>query len=118
MGRTGRGPGLGTGAGPSITGRSRSGSRPDPERDPGRAGPMSYTITLLPLAEADLDALAPHLQTFVEAQLRRLAESPATLSRPSISPPYPPGLQMYQFQYDIESYTWDFFTVFFKYGQD
>ena len=48
---------------------------------------MSYEIVLSPLAEETFLGLSAHLQQFVELHLNKLAESPVTLSRPSVTPP-------------------------------
>lgn len=52
----------------------------------------------------------------IRAELLRLSENPATLSRPSVMP-FPAGYQMYQFrvEYDGDIH---FFTVLFRYGDD
>jgi hypothetical protein len=45
------------------------------------------------------------------------AESPATLSRPSRTPPHPPGFQVYEFKVVDEDHVRSF-AVLFRYGTD
>jgi hypothetical protein len=79
---------------------------------------MSYEVILRPRAEADLVALPPDLQPFVAHHLDLLGRSPASLSRSAVSPPYPAGSQMYEFDQDFDGATFHHFVSFFRYGQD
>jgi hypothetical protein len=81
---------------------------------------MPYGLIYSAQAEEDLGNLPADLLPFIEARLLDLARQPATLSRPSVSPPYPPGGQIYQCRrphfspWDVEHH----FTVLFRYSQD
>jgi len=75
---------------------------------------MPFDIELSEAAFDSLDELDAHLQAAVAVHLRRLAESPALLSRPSASPPDPPGYQRFEFVVDKTR----LFRVFFKYRSD
>jgi hypothetical protein len=79
---------------------------------------MSYELIFSDEAEEDLGRLAPHLLNVAEQHLDRLAEHPATLSRPSVSPPYPPGFQMYSFRHEEPDGSSHVFTILFRYGSD
>ena len=78
---------------------------------------MSYVIKLTPVAQEDMKRLPPEAAIFVEAQLRLLAEYPTALSRNSHFP-YPPDMQLYEFDRDLDSENREFFHVLFKYGGD
>ena len=78
---------------------------------------MSYRTILESPAKSDLAALPRPLQLVVRSELRRLAGSPVTLSRPAVFP-YPPGSQLYHFHHDPGGDTWHHFVVLFRYGQD
>jgi hypothetical protein len=79
---------------------------------------MSYELIFSNEAEEDLGRLPPHLLNIVEEHLDRLAEHPAAVSRPSVSPPYPPGFMMYSFRHDEADGTEHRFTVLFRYMAD
>jgi hypothetical protein len=79
---------------------------------------MGYEIELSDKAQLDLNALPPWLQAVVEAHLWELAESPSALSRPVVSPPYPPGGMMSQFDHGPLDGVWHHFAVFFRFRQD
>lgn len=78
---------------------------------------MSYRIILSPKAEDQLAALESPLQNAVEAQLRRLAENPTGLSRRSVTPPWPPDCQLYEFGHELDRRR-HHFAVLFRYGVD
>ena len=78
---------------------------------------MRYEIRLTEQAEGDLAALPPHIQQFLELRLVELSESPSRVSRRSVSPPYPPDVMLFEFDYLIAGEHW-YFTVFFRYSQD
>ena len=79
---------------------------------------MRYRLVYSERAETRLAELPPALLNFVESELLRLADNPATLSRPSVSPPYPPNFQMYSFSHpQFDGLRWHF-TVLFRYGAD
>ncbi|MHB1425102.1 MAG: hypothetical protein ACYC3I_18175 [Gemmataceae bacterium] len=79
---------------------------------------MPYELRFSDQPETVLAKLPPHLLNVVEQQLSRLAEQPATLSRPAVSPPYPPGGQMYYFKHHDTEGTAHHFTVLFHYASD
>jgi hypothetical protein len=78
---------------------------------------MSYDVRLTARAEADSAALPSHIQRFLEVRLLELGVSPSRVSRPSVSPPYPPGFMLYEFGYDVAGERWHF-SVLFRYHQD
>lgn len=79
---------------------------------------MPYELRFSDQAETVLAKLPIHLLNVVEQQLDQLTQHPATLSRPAVSPPYPPGGQMYYFKHtDTEDAT-HHFTVLFHYASD
>jgi hypothetical protein len=78
---------------------------------------MRYEVRLLDDAERCLSAIPPALHDFVEKQLLKLGSSPSTMSRPVVSPPYPPGGMMYEFDFVLGS-EFHHFVVLFHYGQD
>jgi hypothetical protein len=73
-------------------------------------------ILYSPQAEEDLAKLAPHLLNAVEHQLGNLEQHPATLGRPSVSPPYPPDLLLYQFWVHDPGGARHFFTILYRRG--
>jgi mRNA-degrading endonuclease RelE of RelBE toxin-antitoxin system len=79
---------------------------------------MAYEVVLSEKAIRSLNALEEPIRSFVEARLSLLGESPSAVSRPSVSPPYPPGGMMYEFDYDISPSTRHHFGVFFIYAVD
>jgi hypothetical protein len=82
------------------------------------AAKMKHQVKLLEEAEQCLAALPPFLQEFVTKQLLTLGDSPSLLSRPVVSPPFPPiGGMIYEFMYEIGQEVHNF-TVFFRYSQD
>ncbi|HTU18911.1 MAG TPA: hypothetical protein VMG10_12700 [Gemmataceae bacterium] len=79
---------------------------------------MPYELLLTDQAEQDLTRLPPHLLNIVEREMERLGANPLHLGRRAVSPPYPPGGQMYQFQHDEPDEERHFFTILFHFGQD
>lgn len=81
---------------------------------------MGYDVVLTPRAEATYHGLAYFLQEAVDLHLTRLADSPALLARPTVSPPYPPGELIYEFGVDdpIDETLHHHLAIFFRYGQD
>jgi len=79
---------------------------------------VSYRVALAARAETDLAALPADLQSLVEHHLDLLGRSPASLSRSAVSPPYPAGSQMYEFEQDFGGETFHHCVIFFRYGQD
>jgi hypothetical protein len=80
---------------------------------------MAFEIVLTEGAEDVLFSLRPHDQSAVLAHLNRLAESPSTLSRPTVpflfASPY--GMQS-EFQGLLEDGKCEYFVIFFNYSQD
>lgn len=79
---------------------------------------MSYSLRYTNKALGQLDGLPDEFVDFVEAELLRLSEQPATLSVPIASPPFPPRGQLFHFQTSDWSGEQWFFTVIFRYSQD
>lgn len=78
---------------------------------------MSFKVRLEPKAVAVLLALEDDHEAFVQSHLERLSESPHTLSRTAVTPPYPPDGMTYEFElYGIPLV--HRFTIFFRYSQD
>ncbi len=80
---------------------------------------MAYNIILSDDAVGTLDALPIWLLEPVQAHLSRLAESPTTLSRTVVSPPYPPlqGM-MSELNWGPADNTLHHFVFFFQYSRD
>jgi hypothetical protein len=78
---------------------------------------MSYFIKLTPVAQEDIKRLPKSAAIFVSQQLRLLGEYPTALSRKSYFP-YPPNVQLYEFDRDLDAETREFFHVLFEYGAD
>lgn len=58
---------------------------------------MTWRVVLSTPAQEDLRNLPPELLPIAIDELRRLGANPVTLSRRSVTPPYPPGYQMFEF---------------------
>jgi hypothetical protein len=78
---------------------------------------MSYAIKLTAKAKSGLEALDPAHQQFVEARLVKLGDAPSSVGRPTVSPPYPPGDMMYEFDYIVGD-EFHHFAIFYRYSQD
>lgn len=76
-----------------------------------------YEPKLVATAEEDLRKLPLSLRQEVYSHLARLAVAPTRLSRPSATPPHPPGFQVSEFLCE-EAGEWRLLTIFFKYGAD
>ncbi len=79
---------------------------------------MEYEIRLTARAKQDLSLLPDWAQMLMESHLVELAQSPSTLSRPVVSPPYAPGGMIFEFDHGPIGTTLYHFVVFFRYGQD
>jgi hypothetical protein len=79
---------------------------------------MNYEIRLMPDAESDLNRLAVWLRERTESHLTSLSNHPSVLSRPSVSPPYPPGGMISEVCFESGDGVSHYITVFFLYGQD
>ena len=78
---------------------------------------MSYEVQLSDRAAKDLAGLPSHMQHFLEARLNELGESPSALSRPTVSPPFPPNFMLYEVDYDVAGERWHF-SIHFRYSRD
>lgn len=78
---------------------------------------MSYRAVLATRAANDVAKLPVMLRNSLRTELERLCESPATLSRPSVTPPYPPGYQLFEFD-KVVSDEVHYFSVLFRYASD
>ncbi len=58
------------------------------------------------------------LQIVVESYLLKLAEQPSALSRAVVSPPYPPGGMISEFDHGPIDGANHHVTIFFRYSQD
>lgn len=79
---------------------------------------MAFEIELLDKAAGHLIALPDFLQERVQSHLVDLANSPSQMSRPTVSPPYPPGGMMSEFDVGPFGNVLHHVAVFFYYGQD
>jgi hypothetical protein len=79
---------------------------------------MEYEVVLTEKAERELAALPVFLQEPVESHLIVLASSPAAVARKVVSPPYPPGGMMSEFDVGPLGDTLHHVAVFFRYSQD
>lgn len=79
---------------------------------------MSYRLLYTDKAAGQLAQLPPEFVDAVEENLLRLSQTPATLSVPIASPPFPPRGQLVHFEItDAVADRW-FFTIIFRYSQD
>ena len=66
-------------------------------------------------AAAAYERIPLSLVDAVDLRLQQLVESPASLSRPTVSPPFPPGMLMHHFNLrDFEDQRWDFTVLFLR----
>lgn len=73
---------------------------------------MPYRIVLSTPAADAIRRFHDRQQVQIARQLRRLAKSPAALSWPSVTPPYPPGYQMFEFDLWSKTHRHHFVTLF------
>jgi hypothetical protein len=79
---------------------------------------MSYGLLYTDKAVGQLERLPAEFVDVVESNMLRLGASPASLSVPIASPPFPPRGQLFHFEItDTAGKRW-FFTVIFRYSQD
>jgi hypothetical protein len=79
---------------------------------------MSYRLLYTDKAVGQLERLPAEFVDVVEIHMLRLAATPASLSVPIASPPFPPRGQLYHFEAtDSANARW-FFTGIFRYSQD
>lgn len=81
-------------------------------------GGQSYRILLTRTAESERDRLAPDLVRIVNSKLTELAKDPFSLSRKTVSPPYPPGGMMREFDTITSNGVMHYFVVLFRFGED
>ena len=79
---------------------------------------MEYQIELSEKATLALNSLPVWLQQVVEVHLLDLARSPSVLSRPVVSPPYPPGGMMSEFDHGPLDDVLHHFAIFFRFHPD
>jgi len=79
---------------------------------------MQYEIKLTEEAETEFNALPLWLQGLVETHLALLALSPISQSRSVVSPPYPPGGMMSEFDSGPIDGTLHHVAVFFRFSVD
>jgi hypothetical protein len=79
---------------------------------------MVYEIELLEKAVNALNALPDFLQGPVQAHLIDLAISPSAMSRPVVSPPYPPGGMISEFDVGPFGKNLHHISVFYRYSRD
>ena len=78
---------------------------------------MNYRAILSTGAAEAIANLPVQLRNTVHIELQRLCQAPTTLSRRSVTPPYPPGYQLFTFDAVVAGEI-HYFSVLFKYGQD
>jgi hypothetical protein len=78
---------------------------------------MEYEIRLTTRAKHELARLPVWAQEIVESRLAELARSPSTLGRRAVSPPYPPGGMIFEFDHGPIGNALYHFVVFFVFGQ-
>ncbi len=78
---------------------------------------MNYELVFSARAAQDIFRVPTFLRPFVSENLRRLAEHPATLSKPSVFP-FPADSQLFHFRHDGDDGGSHIFNVFFRYNTD
>jgi hypothetical protein len=78
---------------------------------------MAYQLVLSPEADSDLKSFPSALREHVVASLKRLAENPVALSRPSHFP-YPPNCQLFRPEPFFHEDDRHESMVLFRYAQD
>ncbi len=79
---------------------------------------MEYQIELSNRAQLELNSLPVWLQEVMDVHLLNLPRSPSELSRPVVSPPYPPGGMMSEFDHGPLDEVLHHFAVFFRFHPD
>jgi hypothetical protein len=79
---------------------------------------MEYEVVLLQKAERQLSSFPEWLREAVESDLGDLSRSPSTFARTVVSPPYPPGGMVSEFDHGPIAGTLHHIAVFFHYSQD
>jgi hypothetical protein len=79
---------------------------------------MVYKIVLTKKAESERDRLSPELSQIVNAKLKELAKDPTSMSRKTVSPPYPPGGMMREFDAITPDGVMHYFVALFYFSQD
>ena len=77
-----------------------------------------YDAYLLDSARDKLNSLAPLLRAAVEDRLEELEVSPSRWSRPTVSPPYPPGGMMSELDHESEDGFIHHFSICYRFSQD
>ncbi len=78
----------------------------------------AYEIFLAQKAENDLAAMPPWLPKVVESWLLKLGQRPSAFSRAVVSPPFPPGGMMSEFDHGPIDGANHHVAIFFRYSQD
>ena len=79
---------------------------------------MSYALLYADKAVTQIERVPIEFIDLLDVNLHRLANSPASLSVPIASPPFPPRGQLNHFEVkDSDGRRW-FFTVIFRSSQD
>jgi hypothetical protein len=78
---------------------------------------MSYEIELTAKAAERLSALEVEFGYFIRTHLVILGDRPTSVARRVVSPPYPPGGMIDEFDYWEPDFR-HHFTVFFRYSKD
>jgi hypothetical protein len=79
---------------------------------------MAYEVVLTKKALSELQGFPAEAQFAIQAELVKLAEDPFSLSRKTVSPPYPPGGMMREFESFAADGVMHHFVVLFHFGVD
>ena len=79
--------------------------------------PAEYRAIFSSEAREDFAKLPYQLRKVVRSEIERLCESPATISRPAPTPPFPPNRQVFEFNTIMDGFDHRF-AVLFRYTQD
>jgi hypothetical protein len=78
---------------------------------------VNYKLIFSPKIKETIANLPHQVRSCVHEHLKLLADSPVSLSRASVTPPFPPGYQQYDFNCAHRREI-HYFTLLFKYGGD
>jgi len=93
---------------------------PEGNLPPMTSGPSPYEIRLSERSRREIRKIVKKYEYLADPILDRqneLRQHPATLSRPTASPPYPPGFQVFEFSIRSEDIKHRV-SFFFKYSED
>jgi mRNA-degrading endonuclease RelE of RelBE toxin-antitoxin system len=77
-----------------------------------------YKIVLTRSAESEIDRLSPDVRELLKRELKRLARNPFGLARKTVSPPYPAGGMMREFDARTVDGVMHYFVVLFWFAED